>query len=109
MYLLLKDGITDMYREFVPCKSFDEFEGKYKNAFRYCKKNINKLDYLPKESVNPCKIAEIEVMEFIKNIVKMIYFKGGTRTTQRDLYIRIGIKTLYCMTQFMKYVCNIFI
>ena len=66
MYILLQDGITEKYREFVACIDIKDLEQKYRQAFNYCRRHIHKLDYYPKRMSGPCYTASTELNSFIK-------------------------------------------
>ena len=98
MYILKQDETDELYNEFIPCREFNKLESKYKNAFRYCKKNIHKLDYIPKYYKEYCSDAKVMLNDFIKrNDIKIILYKGGT--IEKNVCTQIGIKS-YNIEQF---------
>lgn len=78
MYILAKDGFSDKEGEFIPCKRYEDLEERYRRAYHYCKKNIHKLSYTPKDSLRRCTEAAILLREYIfRNNIDIILYKGG--------------------------------
>ncbi len=92
--ILVKDGYTNITREFIPCLRFRQLEIKYKKAFLYCRKHIHKLPYEPKYQLNnilkfgqkyqfnnilPCCYAVKVVKKFLHDSkVTVVVYKGGS-------------------------------
>ena len=53
LYILAKDGYTDMELEFKPCKPLNELSKFYQRSFRFCENPIHKLPYYPPHKYAP--------------------------------------------------------
>ena len=86
IYVLVKDGSTDITREFIPCQPFYRLEEKYRKSFLYCKKHIHKLSYEPNyqsKGIQPCHRAEGAIKKFLcDNNIQAVVYKGGS--VERD-------------------------
>ena len=80
--ILVKDGYTNITREFIPCLRFRQLDIKYKKAFLYCRKHIHKLPYEPNYQLNnilPCRCAAKVVNKFLHDSkVTVVVYKGGS-------------------------------
>ena len=85
MYILGKDGYTDMELEFYPCKPYKDLEKFHQRSFRFCQNHIHKLSYNPTEKyAPPCRTVLVKVKAFIVyNSIDFILYKGGT--IEKDL------------------------
>ena len=78
LYILAKDGYTDLKLEFFPCKPFPALERRYQRAFRYCQQEIHKLSYCPEGPSSPCSTAAEKLNKFIvDNEIDLVLYKGG--------------------------------
>ena len=78
IYILCKNGFTEMYAEFYPCKRYRQLEAKYKKTFRYCEKHIHHLNYEPKKKSPPCMNVKEILRDFAsENNIEIFLFKGG--------------------------------
>ena len=78
LYILAKDGYTDLKLEFFPCKPFPTLERRYQRAFRYCQQEIHKLSYCPEGPSSPCSTAAEKLNKFIvDNEIDLVLYKGG--------------------------------
>ena len=92
LYILAKDGYTELEREFYVCKRYKQLDRKYKRAFDFCRKNIHKLTYEPDYFAPPCKIAGEIVKNFLtSNQIQYMLYKGGT--IEKDLCNHIDVKS----------------
>ena len=53
LYILAKDGFTDLEIEFYPCIKYAELEEKYQRSFRFCKSRVHRLEYNPQHKYAP--------------------------------------------------------
>ena len=84
LYILEKNGYTDMELEFYPCKRYTELERRYQKSFRFCQMHIHKLNYNPKKYSPKCLQILPILNEFIVDSgIELILYKGGT--IERDL------------------------
>jgi hypothetical protein len=78
LYMLAKDGYTDLLLEFFPCEPLHKLDEKYGKAFRYCQRKIHKLPYYPPPPSPPCWTAVRELNNFIvDNDIELVFYKGG--------------------------------
>ena len=78
LYILAKDGYTDLKLEFFPCQPFPALKRRYQRAFRYCQQEIHKLSYYPEEPSSPCSTAAEKLKKFIvDNEIDLVLYKGG--------------------------------
>ena len=78
LYILAKDGYTDLKLEFFPCQPFPALERRYQRAFRYCQQEIHKLSYCPEGPSSPCSTAAEKLNKFIvDNEIDLVLYKGG--------------------------------
>ena len=90
LYMLGKDGCTEMMEEFYPCKRFNQLTEKYQSTFEWCRRNIHGLNYDPFRYCPNCNNVDEIVAHFIsKNGFKFVTFKGGN--IERELCKRIGV------------------
>ena len=84
LYILTRDGRTELESDFYPCVQYWDLSEKYKRVFRYCRKHVHKLRYDPICYSPECsKTVEI-LRNFIHcNKISFILYKGGT--IERDL------------------------
>ena len=90
IYLLMKDGSTDLEMEFYPCTQYKKLESRYQRAFRFCRNHIHRLSYNPKKYSPLCSNVVAYINNFIvNNDIDMILYKGGTieKDLCRELYI----------------------
>ena len=90
LYILAKNGYSDMEMEFYPCTRYRYLEPKYKRSFQFCRRNIHNLSYHPWKFSPLCSQAVPKLNEFIvDNDLELILYKGGTieRDLCEDLYI----------------------
>ena len=93
LYILSKNGYTNMEKEFYPCRRYKQLESKYQRSFQYCKQNIHKLTYNPKRFVPLCSQTLTKLNEFIVyNDITLILYKGGT--IEKDLCEELDIDCL---------------
>ena len=94
MYLLMKDGLTDLELNFHPCMRYQDLGPRYQRSFRFCRKHIHKLTYDPMEWPRiRCAEAVSKINEFlVYNDVEMILYKGGT--IEKDLCEELCIKSM---------------
>ena len=90
LYILAKNGNEKLESEFYPCTRYTELRTKYRKSFDFCKKNIHRLTYNPKNQSLPCSKALEEINNFIvNNGIDMIIYKGGN--IERDTCIELCI------------------
>ena len=93
LYILDRNGYSDMKSEFYPCKRYEDVEWKYQRTFQYCKPHIHKLNYNPKKYSPECLQVLPILNEFIvDNGIELILYKGGT--IERDLSKALDIPSL---------------
>ena len=93
LYILDKNGYTEMEMEFYPCRQYEQLQLKYQRSFRYCKEKIHKLTYNPKRFTLLCSQALAKLNEFIVyNDITLILYKGGT--IEKDLCKKLDIDCL---------------
>ena len=80
LYILAKDGYTEMELDFKPCKPLHELTKFYQRSFRFCENYIHKLQYYPSDPYAPrCSKVLEKINEFIiYNSIDCIMYKGGT-------------------------------
>ena len=80
LYILAKDGFTDLELNFYLCARYTELDKRYQRSFRFCKAHIHKLSYDPEHRyAPPCNTVLAKVNAFIiYNSVDFILYKGGT-------------------------------
>ena len=84
MYILAKDGYTDLELNFYPCKRYENLKKFHQRSFRFCRRHIHKLEYEPERYSPPCKTALSKANAFIVyNNIDLILYKGGT--IEKDL------------------------
>ena len=81
LYILCKDGVTNVYREFFVCKRYRELEMKYRKAFRYCQRNVHPLPYEPRKNNSlSCENCMYLLQHFVrKNSIDVVLYKGGCK------------------------------
>lgn len=90
LYILAKDGFTDLKLNLYPCKKFQDLEMRYKKSHWYCQANIHQLPYYPNEASSPCSTAAEKLRNFIiNNNIDLILFKGGQ--IEENIAREIGI------------------
>ena len=78
LYILAKDGYTDLQLEFSPCEPLHKLEKRYQNAFQYCHSEIHKLPYCPEGPSSSCSTAVEKLNNFIvNNEIDLVFYKGG--------------------------------
>ena len=78
LYILAKNGYTDLQLECIPCKPLHKLEKRYQKAFHFCQSEIHKLPYCPEGSSLPCSAAVERLNNFIKNNeIDLVFYKGG--------------------------------
>ena len=78
LYILSKDGFTDLELDFFPCRTFKDLDRRYKKSFRFCRAHIHKLSYYPEKCASPCSTAVDKVDKFIvDNGIDLVLYKGG--------------------------------
>ena len=78
LYILAKNGYTDLQLEFFPCDPLHKLDKKYQRAFQYCQREIHKLPYCPEGPSSPCSTAAEKLNNFIvKNNIDLVFYKGG--------------------------------
>ena len=78
LYILARDGFTDLKLEFHPCKPLRELERRYQRAFKYCRARIHQLTYFPDGPASPCSTAAEKLNKFVvDNDIGVILYKGG--------------------------------
>ena len=93
LYILEKNGYTDMELEFYPCQRYSELVIKYQKSFRFCRAHIYKLNYEPKKYSLECSRVLPVLNEYIVNSgIEVILYKGGT--LERDLCKALDIPSL---------------
>ena len=104
MYILGKDGYTDLELNFQPCKPYKDLEKFHQRSFRFCRSHIHKLEYNPTEKyAPPCNTVLTKINTFIVyNDIDFILYKGGT--IERDLCIELCIPTynIECLPELEK-------
>ena len=103
MYILAKDGYTDMELEFYPCKRYGNLEKRYQQTFNFCWNHMHKLEYDPKRYSPPCKTVLSKVNTFIVyNSIDFILYKGGT--IEKDLCSELYIPSynMECLPELEK-------
>ena len=84
LYILAKDGFTELESDFYPCKRYRDIDEKYQRSFRYCRAHVHQLRYDPRRYTSECRNAATVVKKFIdNNDIEFILYKGGT--IERDL------------------------
>ena len=80
LYILAKDGFTDLEIEFYPCIKYADLEEKYQRSFRFCKSRVHRLEYNPQHKYAPaCSTVLAKLNTFIVyNGIDFILYKGGT-------------------------------
>ena len=104
LYILSKDGYTDMELEFHPCVRYKELKKWYQRSFRFCQNHIHKLEYDPIEKYAPsCRTVHVKVNAFIVyNSIDFILYKGGT--IEKDLCSELCIPSynMECLPELEK-------
>ena len=79
LYIIAKDGYTDMELDFYPCKPYKDLEKRYQRSFRFCRAHIHKLTYNPKHAYAPaCNAVLSKINTFlVYNSIDIILYKGG--------------------------------
>ena len=78
LYILAKNGYTDMELEFFPCKPLLTLEEKYQRAFQYCQRKIHKLSYYPKGPSSSCSTAAEKLKKYVvDNEIDLVLYEGG--------------------------------
>ena len=80
LYILGKDGYTDLELDVYPCVRYKDLEKWYQRTFRFCRNHIHKLEYDPIHKYAPtCKTVLAKINAFIVyNSIDLILYKGGT-------------------------------
>ena len=99
LYILAKDGYTDMELEFKPCKPFNELTKFYQRSFRFCENHIHKLPYYPSHKYAPrCSKVLEQINAFIVyNSIDYILYKGGVIEKQLCQKLSIPSYNLECL------------
>ena len=78
LYILAKDGFTDLKLEFHPCKPFRDLKMHYKKAYWFCQAHIHQLTYYPVRPSSPCSTVKEKLQNFItNNSIDLILYKDG--------------------------------
>ena len=78
LYILAKDGFTDLKLEFHPCKPFRDLKMHYKKAYWFCQAHIHQLPYYPVRPSSPCSTVKEKLQNFItNNSIDLILYKDG--------------------------------
>ena len=79
IYLLMKDGATDLELDFYPCMRYKELEPRYQRTFRFCRNHIHKLSYDPRKWPRiRCVDAVSKIYNFVVyNDIELLLYKGG--------------------------------
>ena len=92
LYILAKDGFTDLKLDFHPCKQFRDLEMRYKKARWYCQANIHQLPYYPDGPSSPCSTTTEKLRNFVTNTnIDLILYKGGE--VEQNISNEIGIES----------------
>ena len=91
LYILAKDGYTDLELEFQPCKPFKELERTYQRSFRFWQHHIHKLTYEPSHKYAPhCNTVLAKINTFIVyNSIDCIFYHGGI--IEKELCYKLSI------------------
>lgn len=92
LYILAKDGFTDLELDFYPCVRYKDLDKRYRRSFRFCKAYIHKLSYDPKRYSPACSKVLDKLNEFIVyNDIDFILYKGGL--IEKDLCSKLCIQS----------------
>ena len=93
LYILAKDGFTDLELEFYPCIQYKDLDEQYRRAFNFCKSRIHKLEYNPNHQYAPaCNTVVAKLNTFVVyNGIDFILYKGGT--IEKDLCSELYIQS----------------
>ena len=104
LYILGKDGYTDLELNFYPCKPYKDLEKFHQRSFRFCRRHIHKLSYNPAEKyAPPCNTVLAKINAFIVyNDIDFILYKGGT--IEKDLCSELCIPSynMECLPELVK-------
>jgi len=91
LYILAKDGFTDLELDFYPCARYKDLDKRYQRSFRFCKAHIHKLSYEPNPRyAPPCNTVLAKLNAFIVyNDIDFILYKGGR--IEKDLCEELDI------------------
>ena len=99
LYILAKDGCTDMELDFKPCKPLYELPKFYQRSFRFCENHIHKLPYYPAHKYAPrcSKVLERINAFIVYNNIDVIFYKGGDIEKQLCQKLCIPSYNLECL------------
>ena len=99
LYILAKDGYTDMELDFKPCKPLYELPKFYQRSFRFCENHIHKLPYYPAHKYAPrcSKVLERINAFIVYNNIDVIFYKGGDIEKQLCQKLCIPCYNLECL------------
>ena len=102
LYILAKDGYTDMELNFRPCKPLNELSKTHQRSFRFCQNHIHKLSYYPSQKYAPRCGKVLEMIFIVYNGIDGILFKGGI--IERELCHKLCIPgyNLECLQDIQK-------
>ena len=94
LYILCKDGVTSMGKEFFACKKYRELEMKYRKSFRYCQRHIHHLSYEPRKTNSlSCENSTYLLQNFVqKHRIDVVLYKGGTK--EKSLCNEAGVPSI---------------
>ena len=94
IYLLMKDGSTDLELDFYPCMRYKDLEPRYQRSFRFCRNHIHKLSYDPRKwPWIHYADAVSKINNFVVyNDIELILYKGGD--IEEELCKELCIKSM---------------
>ena len=104
LYILAKDGYTDMELDFYPCKPYKELEKRYQRSFRFCRAHIHKLPYNSTHKYAPsCHTVLAKVNTFlVYNSIDFILYKGGVIEKELCDELSIPCYNIECFSDLSK-------
>ena len=104
LYILAKDGYTDIELDFYPCKPYKELEKCYQRSFRFCRTHIHKLAYNPTHKyASSCHTALAKVNTFlVYNSIDFILYKGGVIEKELCDELSIPCYNIECFAELSK-------
>ena len=78
VYAIKKNGDSRLCFETIPCMQYHDLQGKYQKAFRYCEREVHRLEYKPKNAWIRCYETKNRVKWFMDKGCRLLLYKGGT-------------------------------
>ncbi len=78
LYILEKNGHTDLDLDIYPCIRYKDLEKKYQRLFHFYRRNTHKLRYSPRRFSPECSQVIEKLNDFVvNNNIELILHKGG--------------------------------